>query len=292
MRSLEFVQIDVFTDRPFAGNQLAVFLDGSGLSTSQMQTIAREMNFSESTFILPRSSPESDAQLRIFTTTKEMPMAGHPVVGTALVLFEQKKLRVGRNIFDLAMGRFEVSIEEDDKTGPVIWMNQGTARFGDTWPDRQGLARVLGLESGDLSENLPIQVVSTGVPFLIVPVRSLTSLEKARCEQGALRSYLGSHEGLYLYPFAPGPNGFRARMFDPTPNEIPEDPATGSAAGPLAAYASHYRLSSGTEMMIEQGVEMGRPSLILARTERVGDAENVLIGGTGKIVGEGRIFLD
>jgi len=285
-------QIDVFTDEPFAGNQLAVFLDGGDLLASEMQKIAREMNFSESTFVLPPRSPRSHGQLRIFTTTKEMPMAGHPVVGSALVLLKSKKLHAGQNILDLAIGPVEIFIEEDHEKAAVVWMNQGAASFGATWSDREGLARALGLMPGDIPEGLPVQVVSTGVPYLIVPVRNLRVLRQARCDPGALRSFLVGHESLCLYLFALGPKGFRARMFDPTPNELPEDPARGSAAGPLVAYAAHYRVSSGTEMVIEQGIEMGRPSLILARTQGVGDFQSVTIGGTGRVVGEGRIFLD
>jgi trans-2,3-dihydro-3-hydroxyanthranilate isomerase len=190
MREVEFVQIDVFTDRPFAGNQLAVFLDGRGVSTQEMQTIAREMNFSESTFILPPSTRDSHAQLRIFSTTKEMPMAGHPVVGTALVLYELQRMGAGRYIFDLAVGPVEVFVEVE-KTVPTIWMNQGLASFGAMWSDRQGLAGALGLGLGDLAD-LPIQIVSTGVPYLIVPIRDLGSLRKTHCNQGALRSALAS----------------------------------------------------------------------------------------------------
>src|SRR5260370_29315700 len=153
MPTLEFVQIDVFTDRAFSGNQLAVFPDGRGLSTHQMQTLAREMNFSETTFVLPAEEAGSAARVRIFTTTKEMPMAGHPTIGTALVLMQRGLLKNNRAVFELNIG--PTTIEIDHNTGgslPLVWMTQGLPHFGDIRTDHETVAARLDLSVADLMD--------------------------------------------------------------------------------------------------------------------------------------------
>ncbi|MBL8096099.1 MAG: PhzF family phenazine biosynthesis protein [Anaerolineales bacterium] len=291
-RRYAFAQLDVFTDQAFGGNQLAVFTDARGLSAEEMQTLTREMNFSESTFVLPAETPDTAARVRIFTPAMEMPMAGHPTVGTAWWLAQSGALTGPSAHLGLNIGPIKIDLERDpDGKLRFVWMTHRLPEFGPVRHDRETVATALGLGPSDLRADLPLQEVSTGVPFLYVPLASVEALGRARVNQSALAGLWPDREPRMVYLFASHGDGLRARMFAPHVADIPEDPATGAAAGPMSAYAVHYGLKPDGGFIIDQGVEMGRPSRIHVSARRVGGAfVEVKIGGQAVVVGMGQIF--
>jgi len=243
-RSYRYLHYDVFTDHVFGGNQLAVFLDGRGLSTEAMQAIAKEMNFSESTFILPPERPDTDARMRIFTPAEELPMAGHPTIGSTFALARSGVIASDREqiVFGLGVGPVPVTLtwRGDDLT--FAWMSQSPPSFGTPIADPAGAASALGLPSAAVAgTGLPVQVVSCGVPFLFVPLTTRTAVDSAAINRPAydkcFRAAKVDAQGVFL--FTTEPRGERAtaysRMFAPDLG-VPEDSATGSASGPLGCY--------------------------------------------------------
>ena len=305
MKRYSFLQLDVFTDRPFGGNQLAVFTDARGLTTAEMQTLTREMNYSETTFVLPPDGPGAAKRVRIFTPAMEMPMAGHPTVGTAAALAVRKEVDVppggGEIILQLGIGPVSVIYEPvEEGKNPFVWMKHRQPKFGDVRADRERVADALGLLPDDIRVDLPLQEVSTGVPFLFVPVRSLIEIGEARSEYAPLaRLFEGcqpAHVALFTEEVVDREARVHARMFSPHLAGIPEDPATGSMAAPLGACMAHYGLlktSRSLPLKVEQGLEMGRPSRIYVEVGHTGETTHTLrIGGHSVIVGEGEIFWD
>lgn len=297
MPKYHFIQADVFTDKPFGGNQLAVFTDARGLTTEQMQTLTREMNYSESTFVLPPERPGTDMRVRIFTPAIEMPMAGHPTVGTTFVLAQSGTLAGKEATLQLKIGPIKVEIERNSAGEPqFVWMTHNAPEFGPIRADRERVAAALGVTTADLREDVPVQRVSTGVPFIFIPLRSLEAIGRCKVNQPALAAlFEGEHESAAAYLFTMETSAshvhIHARMFAPHIFDIPEDPATGSAAAPMGAYAVHYGLLPEGRFLIEQGVEMGRPSQIHVIARRDGETFTELkIGGQTTIVGEGHIF--
>lgn len=300
-RRYHFVQADVFTDQPFGGNQLAVFTDARGLSDAEMQALAREMNFSESTFVLPPEQPEAGRRVRIFTPAKEMPMAGHPTVGTVYVLASRGDFPLHEPRTDLTLqlniGLVPIAIDVENGRPRFVWMTHREPDFGPTRDDRGRVAQALGLSVDDIHMDRPMQVVSTGVPFLFVPLRSLDAARRCRPNIAALSDlFTGERpDGVYVFTtetMSPSAS-VHGRMFGSYALDIPEDPATGSAAAPLGAYLSRYGIVSQSRFIGEQGVEMGRPSQIHIEVERVGDRfARLRIGGQAVIVGEGEIYWD
>lgn len=293
-RRYAFAQLDVFTDRAFGGNQLAVFTDARGLTTTEMQTLTREMNFSESTFVFPAETPDTAARVRIFTPAIEMPMAGHPTVGTAWWLAQSGALTGASAYLGLNIGPVKIDLERDgDGRLRFVWMTHRLPEFGPVRHDREVVAAALGVAVDDLCADLPLQEVSTGVPFLYVPFASLDALGRARVNQSALAALWPDRDPRMVYLFTEHGDGLRARMFAPHVADIPEDPATGAAAGPMAAYAVHYGLKPDGAFIIDQGVEMGRPSRIHVAARRSGGAFiEVKIGGQAVTVGMGQIFWE
>ncbi len=280
-RNFDFVQLDVFTSRPLEGNQLAVFSDGRGLSDGEMQKIARETNLSETTFILPRDEAmerREGHKVRIFTVNEELPFAGHPTLGTAWYLRQHST--ADEIVLDLKVGKIPVRFEQRD--GQLFGeMRQAEPQFGRTHSHAE-VAEVLSVPVSELDENLPIQTVSTGLAFTMVPFRSLTTLQKLAVGWHRLASYLStvSNGGFFYFvcretmdPKAT----LHARMFFYNG----EDPATGSAAGGCAAWSVKYGvLLPGQQGLIEQGIETRRPSWIYIRAAKSGDAvTNVRVGG-------------
>ena len=293
-RRLPFVQVDVFTSVPLQGNQLAVFLDGRDLSDQEMQALAKEMNLSETTFILPRDTAterERGVRVRIFTVDEELPFAGHPTLGTAMVLFKNGH-RAGDEIaLDLNVGRIPVRFSTRDGL-PFGMMTQRGPEFGQKHA-REEVARAAGLAIGDIADDLPIQTVSTGNSFIMVPVRSLKVLQNLAPTWSNMNAYLHKTDGKFFYFIsreALSPDAkLQARMIFYNG----EDPATGSAAGPCAAWAVKYGvIPAGEQSLLEQGVEMKRRSRIFLSAEREGDkVVNVRVGGHAVEVVRGEVFL-
>jgi trans-2,3-dihydro-3-hydroxyanthranilate isomerase len=300
---LDFLQYDVFTTDPLAGNQLAVFLDGRGLATTRMQALAREMNFSESTFILPPESPGTDVRMRIFTPGSELPMAGHPTIGSTFALAQSGVITPGaaRFVFGLGIGPMPVDLEWDGKRLRFAWMTQLNPVFDPPIEDRAGAAAALSLQPEDLVSGLPVQQVSCGLTYVLVPLRDAAVVDRAENDAAAFRTFAAEnrlHPEACFYLFSVSPAGAAetaySRMFAPHVG-IPEDPATGSAAGPLACYLVHHGLvtdAAARRIVIRQGVKMGRPSTIYASIGTTGAAiSEVKVGGEAVLVARGEVLV-
>jgi trans-2,3-dihydro-3-hydroxyanthranilate isomerase len=287
--SHRYLHVDVFTDRQFEGNQLAVFPRPDGLSAETMQRIANEMNFSETTFVLP---PEKggDARMRIFTPSEELPMAGHPTIGTTFVLAAEGIIRSGREqfVFELGVGPVPVALEWNGDALAFAWMTQPLPTFGGIVEDRAAFAAAVGLQAADLTPDLPIQSVSCGVPFLFVPIATRAAVDAVSIERKALARCCRD-AGLSELPVffftserGPGPETVYSRMLAP-------------GCGPLGCYLlRHGAVSAGqaTALLSLQGVAMGRPSRIhISIDSRNGDITRVRIGGESVLVGEGVVRL-
>jgi trans-2,3-dihydro-3-hydroxyanthranilate isomerase len=298
---VKYLHYDVFTTEPLTGNQLAVFLDARGLSVDRMQAIAREMNFSESTFILPAEIPGTDVRMRIFTPANEMPMAGHPTIGSTFALAEAGVIRpdAARFVFGLGIGPVPVDLEWDGGRLRFAWMTQLAPTFGPAVEARDAVAAALGLGAADLVPDLPVQEVSCGVPFLFVPLRSRETVDRAISDAaafGRLAAATGVNLPIYLFAVLPpgGPETVYSRMFAPDFG-ITEDPATGGASGPLGCYLVRYRLVGGDSarrIVALQGAVMKRPSrLHIAIGERGGEIADVRVGGVSVLVGRGELLV-
>ena len=301
MAPLSFLHYDVFTDEALEGNQLAVFLDGRGLSTERMQAIAREMNFSESTFVLPPEAAGTDVRMRIFTPGNELPMAGHPTIGSAFALAHTGVIRTGQSrfVFGLGVGPVPVDLEWEGTRLRFAWMTQLKPVFGPAIDAREAVAAAIGLEVVDLAPDLPIQQVTTGLPFLFVPLRSRDAVDRASCDVSAFRRLRSSHGiDLGIFLFAVLPQGSRetaySRMFAPGFGMV-EDPATGSASGALGCYLVRHGLVTGDasrRMVSLQGVAMGRPSRIhIAIDSRGDEIVSVKVGGSSVLVARGEFLV-
>lgn len=304
MRRYHFVQADVFTDRPFGGNQLAVFTNARGLSAEDMQTLTREMNYSECTFVLPPEIPNAAKRVRIFTPARELPMAGHPTVGTTYVLARRGELDLpdesAEVTLQLGIGPVPVTIEKRNGAPGLVWMTHREPVFGSIRDDRDQVAQALGIAAADVHPDWPLQIVSTGVPFLFVPLRSLDAIGRCGPNEPALKNLFDKAEPIMVFVFTAetvsADTAIHARMFGSHVIGVPEDPATGGAAAPLGAYvARHEVLPRAPEIrfICEQGIEMGRRSRIHVEVHCQGETITELrIGGQTVIVGEGEIFWE
>jgi trans-2,3-dihydro-3-hydroxyanthranilate isomerase len=298
---IAFTLVDVFSSRPFRGNQLAVFHNAGRLKAAQMQTLAREMNFSESTFVIPapRRSAPAPVRVRIFTPRREIPMAGHPTVGTAWVLASRGELGMGEAILRLGVGDTIITIEGNARNPSFIWMSHRPAEFGERRSDRDRIAAGLGIDTIDVRGDLPIEAVSTGNPFLLVPLSSVDALKRCVSNPSALHTlFEGTPRMLPVYLFVcegSPTRSVRARMFAPHTDGIAEDPATGSAAAPLGAYLRAHGVigsTARTHFRVIQGMEMGRRSEITVEVlNSTSDGPSTRVGGRCKIVGEGQMRL-
>jgi trans-2,3-dihydro-3-hydroxyanthranilate isomerase len=301
MRSYRYLHLDVFTARLFGGNQLAVVPDGRGLDAATMQAIAKEMNFSETTFVLPPEDSSTDMRVRIFTPGDELPMAGHPTIGTAFALARTGVLSSSRPrvVFGLGVGPTDVELTWNGDALAFAWMTQRRPAFGEPVADRESAARALRLSADMLAETLPVQLVSCGVPYLLVPLASREAVDAASLDTAAYDRLkaplgLGREVCVYLFSVAPAADGATAysRMFGPAIG-IGEDPATGSAAGPLASYLVQHGIVNGAGRMLTlQGVKMGRRSEIhMAIDGTAGDIQRVRVGGEAILAGEGILYI-
>ncbi|HEX6182479.1 MAG TPA: PhzF family phenazine biosynthesis protein [Pyrinomonadaceae bacterium] len=302
MRRLHYHRVDVFTDRAFGGNPLAVCTNGRGLTTETMQAIAKEFNLSETTFVLPPDDPRHDWRVRIFTPENELPMAGHPTVGTSFVLAREHMIPRGETETDIVLeeGVGPVPVRVSFESGEPVFaeMTQPLPTFGPRLSDRRAAAAMLSLEEDDLDAQLPLEVVSCGVPFLFVPLRSLDAAHRARPRAELIEAAANGGVPPQVFVFTREVESafstVHSRMFAPGMGII-EDPATGGASGPLGCYLVRHGLVArdpAAEIVSEQGLEMGRPSFIKIRIERSGDdITAVRVGGQCHFMGEGFIEL-
>ena len=293
LRRLSFVQVDVFSTRPFEGNSLAVFPDARGLSDEEMQAIAREMNLSETTFVLPRDAAherERGIRVRIFTVQEELPFAGHPTLGTAFQL--RGSTGAAEVALDLNVGRIPVRFEESAGQPVFGEMTQKNPEFG-ARHDREAVGRAIGLKDGDIDPSLPIQTVSTGVPFTMVPLRGLENMRDLNVDMRSSAEYLERSGGKFFYFITRQAVDGNARLHARMIFYNGEDPATGSAAGCAAAWMVANGVAESDErVMIEQGIEMQRPSRIFVRASLRDDrVVNVRVGGNVVETVRGEVFF-
>ena len=294
-RRIPYVLLDVVTRRALEGNQLAVFIDARDLSGSEMQALARETNLSETTFILPRPADiqrEQGVKVRIFTTTEELPFAGHPTLGTATVLRSMQKDPAEKIVLDLRAGKIPVTFSAGEGSLAFGEMRQPDPVAGMVH-NREEVARVTGLKLQDFDAELPIQTFSTGLNFAIVPLRSLKVMRSLDFTWSNVSQHLSQTDAKFFYFFTRetvNPEGrLNARMIFYNG----EDPATGSAAGCTAAWMVQHRVAHSDErVMIEQGLEIKRPSEIYVRAALTGDKiDNVRVGGYCVEVARGEVLL-
>jgi trans-2,3-dihydro-3-hydroxyanthranilate isomerase len=293
LRRFPFVQLDVFTSRPFEGNSLAVFRDGRGLSDTQMQALAREMNLSETTFILPRepaTERERGVRVRIFTVQEELPFAGHPTLGTAFAL--RGSGGAPEVVLDLNVGKVPVRFEDAHGQPAFGEMAQVDPEFGPLH-DREAVVRAAGLRDGDIDPSLPIQTVSTGLSFTVVALRGLEIMRRLKVDLAGSMQYLERSGGKFFYFVARETVDPTARLHARMMFYNGEDPATGSAAGCAAAWMVAHGVAQPDErVLIEQGVEMQRPSRIFVRAARSDNrVVNVRVGGNAVEVLRGEVFF-
>jgi trans-2,3-dihydro-3-hydroxyanthranilate isomerase len=301
--SHRFVTADVFTDRRFGGNQLAVFLDAGAIAEEYLLPIAREFNYSEVTFVYPPADPRHARRVRIFTPAAEIPFAGHPTVGTAHVLAATGEVPLSgattRMVLEEQVGLVPVVVHAE--AGEPVFGQLSAAKLpevGRTSPSVEALADVLSLDAGDfVGGDYPPQVVSAGLPFLLVPLRNREAVRRARVRLEAWERALKGTDASEVMVFALDAEGagadVRARVFVPGLN-VPEDPATGSACAALGGYlASRTPRDNGTlRWTVEQGVEMGRPSRLHVEADKsAGTVTAVRVGGRTVLVSEGRLTV-
>ena len=292
-RRLALVQLDVFTTRALEGNALAVFPDARALSGEEMQAVARETNLSESAFVLPRDAAverERGVRVRIFTPFEELPFAGHPTLGTAFVL--RGTSGAAEVALDLAAGRIPVRFEDRPGEPPFGEMTQLDPAFGQRHAPGP-VAEALGLSPGDLDDSLPVETISTGVPFTIVPLRSLEVARRIPLDAGRGAAWLAAHGGKFFYLVCRETVDPAARLHARQLFASGEDPATGSAAGCAAAWMVAHGVARPDERVaIEQGIEMRRPSRILVRASLDGGrVHGVRVGGHAVEVMRGEVTL-
>jgi trans-2,3-dihydro-3-hydroxyanthranilate isomerase len=292
-----FLQYDVFTERPLTGNQLAVFMDGHGLATEVMAAMTRETNFSEATFVTPAEKPGTDIRLRIFGRGGEMPFAGHPVIGSTFALADDGVIAPETKTFTfgLNIGPTLVELEWQQDTLAFAWMTQQAPVFGSTLPDAARVAAAYGLPADALHPGVPVQEVNCGSAFYLLALRTRAAVDQAAFDTRAIASIFESAQlprrGIFVFSTEPGADGASvySRMIGGA-----EDPATGSASGPLGCYLVRYGLvplDRATSIISAQGVKMNRPSRVHIRIDATSPQgiTRVRVGGSSVLVGEGRL---
>jgi len=292
-----YLHYDVFTDRPLTGNQLAVFTDPAGLAAGDMARITREMNFSECTFVLPSEQAGTDVRLRIFTPDRELPFAGHPVIGSTFALAHEGLVKPPRPrlVLGLGLGPTPVDLEWSGNELAFAWMTQQPPRFGPVLGARDGMASALGIEPAAIPDGLPIQEVSCGLPFVYVPLTSRAAVDQCVLDPRAGSAWLEgaglTSQGIFVFSVEPGAD--EATVYSRMFGMDREDAATGSASGPLGCYLVRHGLVPPGEagrIVSRQGVKMERPSRVHIKVAGTPDAiTEVKVGGASVLVGDGRI---
>ena len=288
MSKLPFYIVDVFAEEKYAGNQLAVFRGAQNLSDNELQQIAREMNFSETTFIMSETPRDGGYDVRIFTPGEEVPFAGHPTLGTAhIIRSEITRDNAEQIVLNLKVGQIPVTFGRDG----IAWMKQIEPVFGKQF-NEETLAPVLGLEVKEIDALFPIEEVSTGLPHIIVPLKTLASLKRARINRDRYFDLIKNTWAKPVLIFCPEPhekqNDISSRMFADAFG-IPEDPATGSGNGCLAGYLVKHRYFGRDciDIRSEQGYEIGRPSLLYLRAVEQYGKIDIHVGGRSITIGRG-----
>ncbi|MGD9130916.1 MAG: PhzF family phenazine biosynthesis protein [Candidatus Bathyarchaeota archaeon] len=289
-----FYIVDVFAEEKYTGNQLAVFRHVTELSDNQMQRIAKEMHFSETTFILSDEKHDGGYDVRIFTPGIELNFAGHPTLGTAFVIQREIiKKPVKEIVLNLKAGKISVFFDYTSKKSCVLWMKQLQPVFGKKF-DANLVSNILSLDVRDVNASFPIQEVSTGLPVVVVPLRTLEAVKKARINRDKYFEFIEDIEAKTILIFCPETyneaNDLNVRFFADQYG-IPEDPATGSANGCLAGYLVKHRFfeTCRINLKVEQGYEIGRPSLLYLRAEKKKQEISVYVGGKVEMIGNGKL---
>ena len=295
MKKLVFYIVDVFAEQKYSGNQLAVFRSTETLDTRKMQQLAREINFSETTFILSDEKRDGAYDIRIFTPQREIPFAGHPTLGTAYIIQKEiLKEPVKEIVLNLKAGRIPVKFSDAPDGSEVLWMKQLEPIFGDTY-DPEVLAELLSINVNDIYDRFPIQQVSTGLPVVIVPLKTLKAVKKANVVNSKYMKFTKDIAAKTILIFCPETyskkNDLNVRFFAGRFG-IPEDPATGSANGCLAGYLvkQGYFGEETIDIRVEQGIEVGRPSLLLLKAEKKENMIVIHVGGEVKAVAKGELI--
>ena len=288
MKRLTFYIVDVFAEKKFAGNQLAVFRGAGELSSDEMQKIAREINFSETTFVLSDEQNNGGFDVRIFTPKEEVPFAGHPTIGTAHIIHDEILQGNAENlVLNLKVGQIPVTFGQDG----YCWMKQIPPIFGQQH-NPEILANILGLDVSEIDGRFPVEEVSTGLPFFIVPLKNIATLKKAKINKEKYFDLINNTAAKGILVFCPEThepqNDISVRVFVDYYG-VPEDPATGSGNGCLAGYlVKHsYRGSGSIDIRSEQGYEIGRPSLLLLKAEQRDTKIDISVGGKSILVARG-----
>jgi len=294
MKHLTFYIVDVFAEEKYAGNQLAVVGDTKALSNVEMQKIAKEMHYSETTFILSDNKRNGEYDVRIFTPEAELPFAGHPTLGTAYIIQREIiKRNVDQVILNLKVGQILVTFTYHKNQADVLWMKQLSPTFGQTF-DAEQVSEVLSLNANELDKRFPVQEVSTGVPFIIVPLKTLATIKRTRISRDKYFAFIENTKAKSILVFCPKTynkiNNLNVRVFADYIG-VPEDPATGSANGCLAGYLAKHQYfgKNRVNIRVEQGHEIGRPSLLLLKAEQKQGKLDVHVGGKVVMVAKGKL---
>lgn len=289
-----FYIVDVFAGEKYAGNQLAVIREAKDIPDEEMQQIAKEMNYSETTFILSDEVHDGGYDVRIFTPKKEIPFAGHPTLGTAYIVQKEIIRNPVQSLFlNLEVGKIPITFNYKDGETDILWMKHNPAVFGQVF-DKEKISHILNLDKDLIDDKFPIQEVSTGFPCLIVPLKTLEASRKARVDKDMYFSLVENIESKGILIFAPETfhqeNQLNVRFFCDYLG-IPEDPATGSANGCLAGYLVKHRYfgENRVDIRVEQGYEIGRPSLLFLRSEEKEDKIDVFVGGQVVPIANGQL---
>ena len=291
------LQYDVFTDRPLTGNQLAVFMDGKGLATETMAAMTRETNFSEATFVTAAEQAGTDIRLRIFGRGGEMPFAGHPVIGSTFALADDGVIAAGTKTFTfgLNIGPTLVELEWKDSALAFAWMTQQPPVFGASLPDAGKVAAAYGLPADAVQAGMPVQEVNCGSAFYLLPLTTRAAVDRAAYDARAIAGVFDAAQvprrGIFMFSTEPGADG--ATVYSRMIGAV-EDPATGSASGPLGAYLVRHGLvpmDRAASIVSAQGVKMNRPSRIHIRIDATSPTAitRVRVGGTSVLVGDGAL---
>lgn len=294
MTKLPFYILDVFAEEKYAGNQLAVVREAAGLSDGEMQNITKEMNYSETTFILSDDQRNGGYDVRIFTPAEEVPFAGHPTLGTAYVIQQEIiKEPVETIILNLKVGQIPVTFNYKGEDKDILWMQQKEPTFGQII-EPEPIAEVLSINTSDIDERFPVQEVSTGMFFMIVPLKTLDAVKRTKVVRDKYFKLIKDRQAKAILVFCPEAyfqeNDLNVRVFVDYFG-VPEDPATGSGNGCLAGYLVKHRYfgKDQIDIRVEQGYEIGRPSLLYLRAEDKEGRINVSVGGKVAMVARGKL---